>query len=271
MKKKREIFFLLIFLIIFFYSLNIYGEDLYPPGIKKIKSRGKIVIAMYYKDIFPFFFHNKKGQLVGYDVKISETIAKQLNVQVEFNRNPKTFDEIIEYVSSGKADIGVSLISVTLNRAKKVFFTDPYLILHPVLVLNRLKSTNYTFIYGDKIPGVIGIKKGTSYIEFAKKIFLNPKLKFYNSWSDVVKDLISGKIFAMLRDEVGVANMISSDPSLSIRIKRIVIKNFYDYIAIAVNPRYKHLNYWINLLLKTYKFERNVNKIIKKYKSGIEK
>lgn len=267
MKMKKFFFFLLLF----FYSLNVYAKDFYPLGIKEIKSRGKIVIAMYNKDIFPFFFQNKKGELIGYDVKISKTIAKELDVGVEFNRSPKTFDEIIEYVSSGKADIGISLISVTLNRAKKVFFSDPYLILHPVLVLNRLKSTNYSFIFGDKIPGVIGIKKGTSYGEFAKKIFLNPKLKFYNSWNDVVKDLTSGKIFAMLRDEVGVANMLSNDPSLSIRIKRVVIKDFYDYIAIAINPKYKHLYYWINLFLKTNKFERNVNKIIKKYKSLIKK
>ncbi len=258
--KKSFIFIFFLFSLIL-NNTFLYAEK-YPPDIEKIIKRGKIIVAMYYKDIFPFYFHDKNGNLTGFDVKLSKTIADKFGVKVEFNREAKTFDEIIELVSNDTADIGVSLISITLKRAKKVLFSNPYLILHPVIILNRLKANDFDYKKKDLFSGNIGEKKGTSYVEFAKNIFKNCKIKEFITWDNTVTALLKGDIDLVLRDEVGVSNLFMSNPSKSIKLKTIVLKNYNDNIAIAVNPDSKHLHYWINLFLETYKYEKNIDKII---------
>ena len=241
----------------------------FPPDINLILKRGEIVVATYYKDIFPFFFHDKKGNFVGYDVDLAKKISKALGVKLKFNREAKSFNQIIDLVSKGKADIAISLISITFNRAKKVLFSKPYIVLHPVLVLNRLKASNYKFKYNSSLPGKLVVKKGTSYVEFAKEIFVNPEIITKDSWDIAVKSVYNGEFFGFLRDEVGVNNMLDKNPSISIRLKTISLKKFNDNIAIAVNPNFRHLHYWINLFLRTHPLEKDIFKIIKKYKRKV--
>ena len=68
------------------------------------------------------------------------TSPTNLGVECEFNRSPKTFNMIIDTVVNHEADIGISVISATLKRAQRVRFANPYLILHPTLVMNRLTA-----------------------------------------------------------------------------------------------------------------------------------
>jgi ABC-type amino acid transport substrate-binding protein len=261
-------------ILIFLFCLMVFSQicfsgflfsDEFSPSIEKILKRGELRIALYHKDIFPFFFHDKNGKLVGYDIDIAKKIASTLGVKPVFNRDAETFDSIIEMVAENKADIAVSLISVTLKRAEKVLFTKPYLVLHPVIIFNRLKASNFKYNNGRSISGVIGEKKGTSYVDFAKMIFKNPKITEYDSWDSAIKDLLKGNVVAVLRDESGVRNIFMESPSLSIRLKTVVLKNFEDNIAIAVNRKNTHLCYWLNLFLETYKTEKNILKIIAKY------
>ena len=260
--------FILLFVSVILIS-NCFSAN-FPSDINLILKRGKIVVAVYHKDIFPFFFHDKKGNFVGYDIDLAKNISKALGVNLKFNREAKSFNQIIDLVSTGKADIGISLISITLNRAKKVLFSKPYIVLHPVLVLNRVKASNYKFKYNSILPGKIAVKKGTSYVDFAKEIFVNPETILVDSWDNAIKNVYAGKFFCFLRDEVGVNNMIDKNPSLSIRLKTITLKKFNDNIAIAVNPAFTHLHYWINLFLKTHPLEKDVFKIIKEYRWKVE-
>jgi ABC-type amino acid transport substrate-binding protein len=240
-------------------------SDEFSLSIEKILKKGELRIALYHKDIFPFFFHDKNGSLAGYDIDIAKKIASTLGVKPVFYRDAETFDSIIEMVAKNKADIAVSLISVTLKRAEKVLFTKPYLVLHPVIIFNRLKAIDFKYNNGRGISGVIGEKKGTSYVDFAKMIFTNPEITEYDSWDSAIKNLLEGNVVAVLRDEAGVKNLFIESPSLSIRLKTVVLKNFADNIAIAVSQKNTHLCYWLDLFLETYKTEKNIVKIIAKY------
>ena len=147
----------------------------YPPDIKRIKERGKLIVAMYYKDVRPFMFHkdgllvyeDEKGYLVkddgsrvacdnqpeicgysneyfiGHDVELARSIADALDVEVEFDRSPRTFNAITDLVASEKADMAISLVSRTLTRAEKVRFSNPYLTLKPIILMNRLDAERY--------------------------------------------------------------------------------------------------------------------------------
>ena len=114
------------------------GTDL-APDIQRIVERGKIIVAVFFEDVPPFFMHNKKGEFTGIDVEIAQDIANKLGVEVEFNRSPETFDEIVDVVANHEADVAISLLSDTLNRAMRVRFSDSYVELHQTLLINRLE------------------------------------------------------------------------------------------------------------------------------------
>jgi ABC-type amino acid transport substrate-binding protein len=260
------------------------GQGL-PPDIQRIKDRGKLIVAMYYRDIIPFLFTDKKGNFIGHDVELAKDIAKKLGVECEFNRTPKTFNEIVDKVVSHEADIAISLISATLARAERVRFTDPYIVLHQSLIVNRLTASRYTFMGADPLAEIrnttekIGEKKGTSYVNIAKNAFKKATVVEYEEWEAspekpgvfTMEAVEKGEVFAALRDEIGVKNLITQKPELAIRLKMVILKNERDPLAIAVPSDSTHLLDWINIYLKQYHPPMSADDLLSQYAEHYKK
>ena len=103
------------------------------PDIKKILSRGKLIVGLYCNDQPPFFMLNPKDELYGVDIALAKDIAAKFGVALEFNRNAKTFKELTEMVARGDVDVVISVLSRTLDRAKTISFTKPYVVLRQAL------------------------------------------------------------------------------------------------------------------------------------------
>lgn len=247
-----------------------YAEQL-PSDMQRIRSNGKLVVAMYFEDVPPFFMHAKNGSFFGFEVELATDIAERLGVKVEFNRSAKTFDELINLVTEKKADIAVSMVSNTLARAMRVRFTDPYIVLHQSLLINRLKiaqakgnETDVNAILNKK--GVeIGVIEGTSYVAFAKKDYPNATIIPYKDWASVVKDVLSAKIFAVLYDEIEIRNWHKKNPEGALYVQTVIMENKEDTIAIAVNPEDEQLWVWLNLYLKQIKTDGTDKRLVGTY------
>jgi cyclohexadienyl dehydratase len=76
-------------------------------------------------DYQPFSLVKADGSYEGIDVDLVQSMAKALGVKVEFVKSPwpQLMDTFVE-----KCDIGVGGISVTLDRQKRAFFTEPYMV-----------------------------------------------------------------------------------------------------------------------------------------------
>jgi ABC-type amino acid transport substrate-binding protein len=250
----------------------------YPPEIKAIKDRGKLIVAMYYKDVKPFIMTAPDNSLVGHEVDLAKDIAVTLGVELSIDRKSKTFNEITELVSLGKADLGISLISRTLARAEKVIFSNPYIILHPTLLLNRLSISKLKLDDKDPvgsltdIPLKIGEKKGTSYVDFAKTVFPKATIVEYPEWEDAIDAVFKGEVFAVLRDEIGVKNYIYQFPEQSINLKMIVLTDpqYDDPLAIALPPQSLHLRDWVNLYLERKMRVKSADDLFSEYKAYYE-
>src|SRR5690606_37444452 len=104
-----------------------YVEQL-PPVLRRIHERGRLRVALYSEDRFPFFFVDERGELVGSDIELANGIARQLGLrEVEFDRSAPKYEGIIDRVAAGQVDMAIAKISITLNRAQRVLYSDPYL------------------------------------------------------------------------------------------------------------------------------------------------
>jgi len=151
--------------------------------IGQILQRGELVVAMLATDSPPFFYIDG-DRLTGIDVRMAEQIAAELKVALRIDRSAKSFNEVVEIVARGDADLGASKLSRTLARAQSVRFSDPYLSLSHALIINRLEFAKIsrdmplpTVIRN--LNGSIGVIAKSSFADFAVRNF--PKAKSFNT------------------------------------------------------------------------------------------
>lgn len=242
----------------------------YPPDIRKIIDRGKLIVAVYHRDRAPFFMRDSEGGLYGVDIHLTGEIAAKLGVKVEFNCHPTTFNEVVDTVARHEADIGIGSLSCTLERAKRVSFTKPYIILHHGLLINRVAAARQKHGSGImdilQVPDTaIGVQGGTSHAASARERFPRAVIREYPEWEDAVDAVMKGEVAAAIDDEVKVRKLIGARPEVALDLKTVVLKDTSDPIAIAVPWDSVNLLSWLNLYLDSLGGKLTVEGILKEY------
>ncbi len=216
----------------------------------------------------PPFFYMKDGKLTGLEVDMAEDIGRALKVSVRFNRDAKSFNDVVDIVARGEADAGISKLSRTLARAQVVQFSDPYLSLKHALVLNRVSFAQLALdrpvpevVRGYK--GTIGVIAKSSFADFATQSFPKATLKAYPSWADVVKAVRSGEVSAAYRDEFEIKRLLKSDPAVALTLRTVTFKDMEDTLGIAVDINDVALTNFINLFLAQRSEKLDIDRVLR--------
>lgn len=260
---------------------NLSEQDLalLPPDIRAIRERGRLVVAMYRQDRPPFFYVDKKGNLAGIDIDLAEDIAENLGVKPVFDRSAGSFDEVVNQVVRGQADLGISKLSITLPRAQKASFTQPYVCFHQALLVNRLKlaaitknrqsdADSLTMIV--KSSQKIGVLADTSYIEYAHTLCPNAQVIAFPNIDKLIAAARSGKILAAFYDENALKTEVDQTPDLLVYTKMFILKDRIDQIAIAVAPENTHLLSWLDTYLEIMKQDQVIEQIVEQSSKGVK-
>lgn len=114
--------------------------DYEPMDLRQILDWGYLTVAMLKTDEMPFFYH-KDGELVGVDIELLEIMERKLGIDIRILRVPTTFDGVIDMVAQAKADIGMSYLSETTERAKRVNYTHSYALNYFAVAVNRVSES----------------------------------------------------------------------------------------------------------------------------------
>jgi polar amino acid transport system substrate-binding protein len=239
--------------------------------IEQIKERGKITIAMVKKDNPPFFRQTADGKLVGIDVDLGEAIAESLGVKPEFLRNAKTFDDVIETVYRGEADLAISKLARSLPRAQKVLFSKPYLNFRQALLVNRLslakqqaKGSTTDQVVKD-FQEKIGVYAGSVYVQYAHKTFRKATIVEFSDWDEAINSVVSGQVTALFRDELEVRSIMLTKPELAIKLRTIVLTDTSDTKGIVTASGKHFLADYTDLFLETQYKQRDTNQLLDDY------
>lgn len=236
------------------------------PDISRIKHRGELVVAMLATDTPPFFFE-RNGELVGLEVDLAKAIAKALNVEVRFNREAKSFNEVVDLVAQRRADLGISKLSRTLTRAQMVHFTQPYLTLNHALVINRvafarLASNMRVEDVIREFNGSLGVIARSSFMDFAKVNFPKAKVTEYPNWKEVLKAVSAGEVMAAYRDEFEIKRLLKETPSAALTLRTVTLKDLEDTLGIAVGINDPTLLAFVNQLLSQQREKLDIQKVL---------
>lgn len=236
------------------------------PDIARIVTRGELVVAMLGVDTPPFFYE-KNGELVGLEVDLAKAMAKELGVKVRFNRSAKTFNATVDLVAKGEADMAISKISRTLARTQIIAFTQPYLTLNHALILNRVAFAQFardrpvTEVIR-RYNGTIGVIAKSSFEDYAARYFPKAKVTSYSGWPEVLKALEKGEVMAAYRDEFEIKRILKADPTSSLTLRTVTLKDLEDTLGIAVGINDHTLLAFANEYLAQRTDKLNINKVL---------
>ncbi len=244
-----------------------------PPDIQRILDRGNLLVSMPKKDNPPFFAVDEKGQYWGLDVELARGFAAQLGVGLVFVRDADSYNEAVDEVVQRKTDLAWCKLSRTFERAMRVRYSNPYVVLRQALLINRLalaKQTRNDVPIEEtvqKLKGNIGVITKSAYEEYAGKYFRHAKVISYENWDKVVFATAKGEVVAAYRDELEVKKVIKGSPEASLTFKTAVISDTSDDLAVAVAWDSTTLVALLNIYLENQKLNLNADKILDKYSS----
>jgi len=236
------------------------------PDIQKIVDRGELIVAMPRNDSPPFFFL-KNGETLGIDADLARGLARELKVKLRFHREAASFNDVVDVVARGEADVAICKLSRTVTRAKSILFSEPYLQLRHVLALNRIRFAELS--RGRELPtvihdfsGTIGVIANSSYAEFALRNFPKAKIVEFRDWDEVLGGLKRGDVVGAYRDEFEISRFFKADPRASLTLRTVTFTDTQDSLGAAVAYNNGQLLSLINLYLAQRPDKLTVDKIL---------
>jgi len=249
---------------------------LVPPDIERILKRGKLLVAMFTQNTRPFYFTDEKGELNGIDVHLIKGFARQLGVDIEFDRSSTTLNGVIDKVVRREADVGISKLSKTFARTTRVRFTDPYIMLHQGLLVNRLEIAKQRQgrDRADAIKGLqgkLGVLAKSSYVDNAKEWFKQAEVVEYNTWDEVVAAAASGEVVAAYRDEVEVKQIVRDRPDAALQFMTVVLTDARDPKGMVVAWDSHLLLSALNFYIESLDLQLTADMVLNEYDKIIAK
>jgi cyclohexadienyl dehydratase len=151
-------------------------------------------------DYQPFSLAKADGTYEGIDVDLVQSMAKALGVKVEFVKSPwpQLMDTFVE-----KCDVGVGGISVTLDRQKRAFFTEPYMVNGKAPITKCENARKFQSVADIDKPGVTVIENpGGSNERFARGAFKQAKIVIFNDNTTIFDEILKGNADVMISESV---------------------------------------------------------------------
>lgn len=262
-------------------SVSAAATDSSFPDIQRILQEEKLVVAILAADAPPMIMTNEEGVPVGFEVDLARDIGKKLGVAVEFVRTAGSYDAVALMVARGEADVAVSFLSRSVERAKKVFFTVPYIVQSAQLIYNRVAWAKLRAKYrwleeirqipNSKAAATVefGVLEGSVYEENAERDFPGIRLRVYESFPEMITAVRAGEILGAYHGEIRIGYQMRQHPEYAIYIGvQPAIRNVSSDISIAVRPDAPNLLRWLNLYLGSHVGVLDAQEVIKRYEDS---
>jgi len=226
-------------------------------ALDDIKKSGKIRIAVDL-GVPPYGMTDDKMQPTGSDIETAKLLASDWGLQ--FEHVPTTGAARIPALQTGKADLVISTLSITPERAKVIDFSKGYAVLRTVIAAPKniaLKSM------ADLDGKTVGTVRGTTHdTQLTKEGPKGMKLVRYEDDATEAQAFLSGQVDIFSTAELLVAPIDKKNPARQVEVK-FVLDTFK--LAIGVKKDEKRLleevDKWIATNLKNGKLDA----IYKKY------
>lgn len=203
--------------------------------LETIQEKGKLVVGMS-ADYAPYEFHyideNGKDVVGGFDVDIANEIAEAIGVELVIQE--MDFDALVSALPAGKVDAVISGMNPTEERAKVVDFSDIYYnSKHGILV--RAEDVDKYKTFADLEGAKVGAQLGSTQEQIAKSEIPNADLQLLANVNNLILELKSGKVDAIIMEKPVAEMAVNSNPDLAVGEPTYEDKTGGNAVGIAKN------------------------------------
>ncbi|MEO6985759.1 MAG: transporter substrate-binding domain-containing protein [Paralcaligenes sp.] len=205
---------------------------------------------------FPPMEFTKAGQRTGFDIDITEALAKEMGKKVAWT--DIDFKGLIPAIVSGRADAAMSAIYITPARAKVVDFTDPYYAGGLVVLTKKdgpIKTLN------DLSGKKVSVQVGTKSVKYLQDNY--PKVtRVEVEKNEEMFNLVEvGRADAAVTGKPAAKLYAQHNPALTVLPDQITTEEY----GIAVSKNEPELTKGFNEALKRIKANGTYQKIVNKW------
>jgi polar amino acid transport system substrate-binding protein len=206
----------------------------------------------------PFEFRDGK-QLTGFDVELTEELARRLELRVEWVDT--SFDTLFTQVAAGRFDMSAAATTITPERERQVNFTAPYYAAQQALTVNA-SSPGIRTVDDLSAGDVVAVQKGTTGEAWARENLPDGvKLRSFPEAPDIYTALEAGAVTALIMDEPSAVTETTKRKSL-VLAQTIDTEERYGF---AVDPRNRDLLDALNRELGAIKQDGTYQRLYDRY------
>lgn len=181
-----------------------------------LKEEGYRTLVVALNADYPPFEFIQNNKVVGFDIDLAKSIGKIIGYNIEIK--DMSFDSIISSLRTGRADMGISAMTITSDRLKNVDFSERYYV--PKLAMLYMSKAPIKTI--DDLPGKkIATQLGTTMETFLRDQIKSGKqfnLVVWKKTHVMVKELKLGRIDGALIEETQAKTYTKMHPEMSYSI-----------------------------------------------------
>ena len=218
-------------------------------ALDDIKKSGKIRIAIDL-GVPPYGMTDAQMKPSGLDVEAAQMLAKDWGLQ--FEHVPTTGASRIPSLQTGKADLVISSLSYTAERAKVIDFSQGYAVLRTVVAAPKSVTVKKLADLDGKTVGTV---RGTTHdTQLTKEGPKGMKLVRYEDDATEAQAFLSGQVDIFSTAEMIVPQLDRKNPARQVEIK-FILDNFKLCVGIKKDEKrlVDEVNKWVLANIKNGK------------------
>lgn len=178
--------------------------------LTEVLKSGEIEIAVQ-SQAAPWGVQQSSGEYEGFDIEIAKALGDALGATIKFI--PVTNESRIPMLQADKADVMIASFTATDERAQQVAFTIPYAAGGTLIAVPKDSDiTSYDDLKGKSVSA----SRGSIGEQILEAQFPDAKPALFNSFADSVQALKSGKVDALIENNVIVPELVQQDDNIRI-------------------------------------------------------
>jgi len=222
--------------------------------LKEIVDRGELVIGIE-PGFVPFEMLNTEGELEGFDIDLALAFAKDLEVDVRFEKMKWT--ALVTALHTKQIDMIWSGMTATIPRSKRLLFSDTYFRTRLCLLV-RADSN----IKRPEDVKTLMVKMGTTGVSAAKKHLPNAKRTELPSENNCALEVVGGGADAFLYDRFSILRHHAKRPE---KTRVIDIMETFEPYSAAMRPGDYELWRSVNLFIEKARWDGRYDAIHKRH------
>jgi polar amino acid transport system substrate-binding protein len=194
-------------------------------ALEKIMANKTIRVAVP-QDYPPYGFVDRDMKPKGYDIDMANLIANKLGVRLELI--PVTGPNRVAFLQTGKADLTISSLGKTPERAKVIDFSIAYApFFDAIFGSKEVQAKNFEELSGK----TISVTRGSMQDEALQRVAPNAIIKRFEDNNATLSAFLSGQTQMFATGTTVAAAIQQRDPNLSLELK-VILANSPCYVGV---------------------------------------